>query len=92
MEASQEGTTTIARGRALPLNTRRLTKALFQALAQGLDFLPQLAAGELRLIIEGKLWEMSKDAMSVQVMCNEAEPPQYLLNDDSGVFLSINHY
>ena len=43
-------------------------------------------------MIEGKLWEMSKDSMSVQVMCNEAEPPQYLLNDESGVFLSCNHY
>ena len=30
--------------------------------------------------------------MSVQVMCNEAEPPQYLLNDESGVFLSVDHY
>ena len=30
--------------------------------------------------------------MTVQVMCNEAEPPQYLLNDESGVFLSIDHY
>ena len=43
-------------------------------------------------MIEGKLWEMSKDPMSVQVMCNEAEPPQYLLNDESGVFLSVDHY
>ena len=30
--------------------------------------------------------------MSVQVMCNEAVPPQYLLNDESGVFLSVDHY
>ena len=30
--------------------------------------------------------------MSVQVMCNEAEPPQFLLNDESGVFLSVDHY
>ena len=43
-------------------------------------------------MIEGKLLEMSKDPMSVQVMCNEAEPPQYLLNDESGVFLSVDHY
>ena len=43
-------------------------------------------------MIEGKLWEMSKEPMSVQVMCNEAEPPQYLLNDESGVFLSVDHY
>ena len=39
-------------------------------------------------MIEGMLWEMGKDPMSVQVMCNDAEPPQYLLNDESGVFLS----
>ena len=37
MEPSQEGTAAIAHGRALPLNMRRLTKALFQALAQGLE-------------------------------------------------------
>ena len=43
-------------------------------------------------MIEGKLREMSKEPMSVQVMCNEAEPPQYLLNDESGVFLSVDHY
>ena len=43
-------------------------------------------------MIKGKLWEMSNDPMSVQVMCNEAEPPQYLLNDESGVFLSVDHY
>ena len=39
-------------------------------------------------MIEGMLWEMGKDPMSVQVMCNEAEPPQYLLKNESGVFLS----
>ena len=39
-------------------------------------------------MIEGKLWEMGKEPMSVQVICNEAESPQYLLNDESGVFLS----
>ena len=40
MEARNEATAKIARGRALPLNTRRLTKALFQALAQGLELSP----------------------------------------------------
>ena len=47
MEASQVGTATIAHGRALPLNTRRLTKALFQALAQGLELSPTAGSGRV---------------------------------------------
>ena len=47
MEASQEGSATIARSRALPLNMRRLTKALFQALAQGLEL--SSTAGSMRV-------------------------------------------
>ena len=47
MEASKEGTAAIAHGRALPLNMRKLTKALFQALAQGLELSP--TAGSVRV-------------------------------------------
>ena len=89
MEASEEGIAAIVRGRVFPLNSRRLTKAHLQALAQRLELSPTAEAGELRLMIEGKLWEMGKDLMSV---CNEAEPPQYLLNDESRVFLNVDHY
>ena len=47
MEASHESTATIDRGRALPLNTRRLMKALFQALAQGLELSPTAGSGRV---------------------------------------------
>ena len=50
MEVSQEGTATIARGRALPLNTTRLTKALFQALAQGLELSPTAGSGRVEAL------------------------------------------
>ena len=45
MEPSQEGTAAIVRGRVLHLNIRRLTKALFQALAQGLELSPTAGSG-----------------------------------------------
>ena len=95
MEASEEGTAAIVRGRALPLISRRLTKAHLQALAQGLELSSTAEAEELRLMIEGMLLrEIGKDPMSVQVMCNEADESGDFLNvdDESGVLLNVDHY
>lgn len=78
------------RGRALPLNSRRLTRAHLQTIAQELELSPTVAAGELSLIIEGKLRELGREPMSVQVFFSESDPGVVFLEDDSGVFFCMS--
>ena len=90
METIEEENTTVVRGRALPWNSRRLTKAHLQAL--GLELSPTTAADELRLMVEEKLREMGREPMSVRVVCSEGEVKQISLEDENGVFLSVDPY
>lgn len=78
-----EGGVTESRGRVLPLNSKRLTKANLQSLANGLGVSPNASAEQLRL----------KEPRNIQVVSYEVEPGsehrKLSLKDDDGVFLEV---
>lgn len=81
-----------SRSKVHPLNSKRLSKRHLQSLAQGLGLSPDIPLGELRLIIEGKLVEVGKEPMNVQVVVCGAEAGPVCLRDDDGVFLEADLY
>ena len=81
-----------AMGKALPLNSRRLTRVHLQSLAQGLELSFHASSEQLRLMIEGKLREMDKEPRNVQVVCGEKEPYKVWMKDDKGAFFEADLY
>jgi len=76
------------RGKALALNSKRLTTAQLQRIARGLEVHTTARGDELRQMVDGKLTEMGKEPRNVQVIISGAE--RLLLRDDNGVFLEVD--
>ena len=87
-----EGSRGLLRGaRPLPLNSRKITTAMWRQIANALEVPGPTAAGEVRLMVEGKFRDMGKDPANVQVHVTEVERGNHLkLVDDEGEFLSVD--
>ena len=77
-------------GRPLPLHSKRLTGAVIQQIAQGLEVPATASTAETRQLIEGKLGEMGREARNVQVLLQEREQGTRIgLKDADGIFLDL---
>ncbi len=76
-------------GRWLPLNSRRVTTAYLQLVAQSLGLPTGMSAEELRQQVEGKLLTMEHEPHNVQVVVQERSRVELhlLLVDEAGVFV-----
>ncbi len=76
-------------GQPLPLNSRRLTRALLEQLAKGLGVPAASSPDETRQLIEeneGKLTEMEREPTNVQVLLQEVTQGTRIgLQDSEGV-------
>ena len=78
----------------LPLASRRLTVACLKALAEGLGLPTTASAEDIRLMVGGKVEEMGKDQLNVEVVLDDPLPEansyaKVSLRDDSGVFVEV---
>ncbi len=76
-------------GRWLPLNSRRVTTAYLQLVAQSLGLPTGMSAEELRQQVEGRLLTMEHEPRNVQVIVQERSRVELrlLLVDKAGVFV-----
>lgn len=65
----------LPRRNMLPLNSKRLTKKLMKQLAVALEVPTSATPDDLRQLISGRLEEMEREPMNVQVLVQET-PPQ----------------
>ena len=72
-----------------PLNSKRINLAQLRQLAQALDLPVTGSSGDLQIMVEGKLREVERDPMNVQLVVKEnTDGSQCLeLQDESGPFL-----
>jgi len=75
-------------GKALPLNSKRLTTAQLQRIVRGLKVHTTARGDELRQMVDGRLTEMGKQPRNVQVIISWVE--RLSLRDDNGVFLEVD--
>ncbi len=73
----------------LPLNSRRVTTAYLQLLAQSLGLPTGMSADELRQQVEGKMLAMEHEPRNVQVVVQEQTRTELrlLMVDERGVFI-----
>lgn len=78
--------------RVLPLSSKRLTATHIQGIAEALELPVAASASDIRLMVEGKLRELGREPMNVQVLFDvleEGESEKYVLRDASGPFLEV---
>ena len=79
-----------ARDTLLPINFKRLTKTYVFRIAEKVELPSTASAEETRQLIEGKLLEMGKELLNVQVELEQREQGEFiLLRDVDGVFLEV---
>ena len=79
-----------ARGTLLPMNSKRLAKTYLSWIAEKVELPSTASAEETRQLIEGKLLEMDKEPLDIQVELKQRELGEFiLLRDVDGVFLEV---
>ena len=81
----------IPRGGHVPLNSKRLTAAYLRRLAGALEIPTSASSEELRQLIAGKLEEMEREPMNVQVGLRKTDRGVHLtLRDVDGIILEVD--
>lgn len=84
----------VGQSKTLPLASRRLTVANLRALAGALGVPTTASAEDIRLMIGGKVEELGKDQLNVEVVLDDPFPDSNFyrkvsLRDEEGVFLHV---
>ena len=78
----------VARGNLVPLNSKRLTGVLLKQLAAALDVPTTATTEDLRRLINGKLTDLGREPMNVQVVLQRSSKGTTLtLRDVGGDFM-----
>ena len=78
--------------KVFPLNSKRLTSQYVMSIAKAMDLPTKGSVEATKLIIEGKLTEMSREPLNVQVVVKETDGGKVmiLLRDSQGVFVEVD--